>query len=97
MVSYTISYIKNGEEMRIELKKQPAKYLNKCQQKIYDKIYAALVALEDWNGDIKGLEGRKNEYRLKLPPFRIIFTYIKGDDVITVTKIDMRGGAYKKG
>lgn len=83
--------------MRVELKKKAEKYLNKCQKKNYDKINAALIGLEDWDGDIKGLEGRKNEYRLKLPPFRIIFTYVKGEDVITITNIDTRGDAYKKG
>lgn len=83
--------------MHVDLKKQPEKYLSKCQNKIYEKIHAALIGLESWDGDIKKLEGRKNEYRLKLPPFRIIFTYIKGEDVITVTRIDTRGDAYKKG
>jgi len=83
--------------LHVDLKKQPEKYLSKCQNKIYEKIHAALIGLESWDGDIKKLEGRKNEYRLKLPPFRIIFTYIKGEDVITVTRIDTRGDAYKKG
>ena len=85
------------KNLHVDLKKQPEKYLSKCQNKIYEKIHAALIGLESWDGDIKKLEGRKNEYRLKLPPFRIIFTYIKGEDVITVTRIDTRGDAYKKG
>lgn len=83
--------------MQIVLKKQPTKYLNKCSQKTYAKLDKDLSGLEDWEGDIKALQGRKDEYRLKVPPFRIIFTYVKGDDVITVTKIDTRGDAYKKG
>nr|AGS51622.1 hypothetical protein [uncultured bacterium contig00017] len=53
--------------------------------------------MEDWEGDIIGLAGRKNEYRLKIPPYRIIFSYVKGEDIITVTKIDTRGDVYKKG
>lgn len=83
--------------MEIRLKKQPEKYLDKCTKSDYDKIYKALVKLKSWQGDIKRLEGSKNEYRLKIPPFRILFTYIKGDIIITVIKIGTRGDAYKKG
>ena len=83
--------------MEIELRKQPRKYMDKCTRKAYNKLYDALVGLEDWNGDIVELQGRKNEYRLKLPPYRIIFTYVKGGGTITITKIDTRGDAYKKG
>ncbi|MCL2086366.1 MAG: addiction module toxin RelE [Oscillospiraceae bacterium] len=83
--------------MQVKLRKQPDKYLNKCPQNIHNKLINALLGLELWQGDIKRLEGSKNEYRLKIPPFRIIFTYIKGEHVITVTKISTRGDAYKKG
>jgi mRNA-degrading endonuclease RelE of RelBE toxin-antitoxin system len=83
--------------MQVMLKKQPEKYMNKCPKKIFDSLDKALSGLENWEGDIKALQGRKNEYRLKVPPFRIIFRYEKGDSVITVTKIDTRGDAYKKG
>ena len=83
--------------MEVILRKQPEKYLDKCQPKSYEKLQNALLSLKDWGGNIKGLEGRKNEYRLKLPPFRIIFSYVKGEDFITVTKISTRGDVYKKG
>jgi mRNA-degrading endonuclease RelE of RelBE toxin-antitoxin system len=83
--------------MRIELKKQPEKYLDKCTQDDYDKIYNALVKLENLQGDIKKLQGRKDEYRVKIPPYRIIFTYDKVRKVIIVTRIDTRGDVYKKG
>ena len=82
--------------MQIILKKQPEKYLNRWPQNIYEKLNDALIGLEDWEGDIKRLQGRKDEYRLKLPPFRIIFTYAKGEDII-VTRIDTRGTVYKRG
>ena len=83
--------------MEVILQKQPKKYLSKCQPMSCERLQNALLDLEDWEGDIKGLVGRKNEYRLKLPPFRIIFTYVKGEDFIIVTKISTRGDAYKKG
>ncbi len=81
--------------MDVELKKQPKKYMDKCTKKIYNKLYIALIGLEDWEGDIKKLEGKKDEYRLKIPPYRIIFTYVKGDNIITVTRIETRGDVYK--
>ncbi|MCL2071870.1 MAG: addiction module toxin RelE [Oscillospiraceae bacterium] len=84
-------------KMKIKLKKQPEKYLSKCSKSDCDKIHKALLKLESWQGDIKLLEGYKATYRLKIPPFRIIFTYVKGDITITIIKINTRGDAYKKG
>ena len=83
--------------MRIELRKQPQKYMIRCTESAYNKINKALIGLEDWEGDIKELQGGKDEYRLKLPPFRILFKYVKGEEVITVFKIKTRGDVYKKG
>ena len=83
--------------MKIELRKQPEKYLRKCTESDYNKINNALSDLQNLKGDIKKLHGRKDEYRVKLPPLRIIFTYDKVDKVIIVTRIDTRGDAYKKG
>jgi mRNA-degrading endonuclease RelE of RelBE toxin-antitoxin system len=93
-----ILYLHKGVRgMEVKLRKQPQKYLDRLQPRLYDKLNNALRGLEDWEGDIIGLAGRKNEYRLKIPPYRIIFSYAKGEDIITVTKIDTRGDAYKKG
>jgi len=83
--------------MQVELKKQPEKYMIKCTQSDYDKINEALKKLGNLQGDIKKLQGRKNEYRVSIPPYRIIFTYDKANKVIIVTKIDTRGDVYKKG
>ena len=83
--------------MQVILKKQPEKYLSKCPQNTHEKLNGALIGLENWEGDIKKLQGRKDEYRLKLPPFRIIFIYVNGEDIITVTRIDTRGQVYKRG
>ncbi len=82
--------------MHIDLMKQPKKYLSKCTQNDYAKIKKALDGLENLQGDIKKLQGRSDEYRLKIPPFRVIFTYDKATKIITINKIDVRGGAYKK-
>ena len=92
--------------MEVVLKKQPEKYMDKCTQNDYDKIDDALDGLQNLDGDIVKLSGRKNEYRLKIPPFRIIFQIIdvaddtdstKTKKVIVVTRINTRGDVYKKG
>ena len=86
--------------MRIELGKQPKKYMTLCSQRDYDKIIETLDKLENLQGlqgKIKKLQGRKDEYRLSIPPYRIIFKLDKINKVIVVTKIDTRGDVYKKG
>ena len=83
--------------MFIDLNKQSEKYLDKCSQKNYEKITTAIEGLKNLKGDIVKLQGRKDEYRLKIPPYRVIFKYNKESKVITVTRIDTRGDAYKKG
>lgn len=86
--------------MIIELGKQPKKYMTLCNQKDYDKINDTLDKLEkfqDLQGKIKKLQGRKDEYRISIPPFRIIFKVDKTNKKIVITKIDTRGDVYKKG
>ena len=86
--------------MRIELRKQPKKYMALCSQRDYDKINDILTELgngQGLQGKIKKLQGRKDEYRISIPPFRIIFILDKINKMIIVSKIDTRGDAYKKG
>lgn len=83
--------------MHIEIKKQPEKYMDKCTQSDFDKLDNAIEGLRTLQGDIVKLKGRTDEYRLKTPPFRIIFKYCKKKKVIIITKIDTRGDVYKKG
>ena len=87
-----------GEDiMKVELKKQPKKYMEKCLRSDYAKISDALIKLETLQGNIRKMEGSDDEYRVKIPPFRIIFKYDRVNKVILVTKIKTRGDAYKKG
>jgi len=86
--------------MKIELGRQAKKYMAICSQKHYDKIDETLTKLEnfqDLQGKIKKLQGRKDEYRISVPPFRIIFKLDKLSKKIVITKIDTRGDVYKKG
>ena len=84
-------------EIKIELGKQASKYLNKCDAKTYTKLNDALDDLKKLDGDIKRLGGYKDTYRMKIPPYRILFTYEKGSGIIKVIGIYPRGDAYKKG
>lgn len=82
--------------IHIELSKQPKKYLGKCTLSDNRKLCTAIEGLKNLHGDIIRLQGR-DEYRLKLPPYRILFKYNKDDKVITITRINTRGDVYKKG
>jgi len=83
--------------MNIYLSKQAEKYLDKCDTKTYNRLKVAIDALMSFDGDIVKLQGRKDEYRLKKPPYRIIFVYKMGSNNIYIKNIHPRGDAYKKG
>ena len=83
--------------MNITLSKQAEKYLDKCDEKTYARLKSAIDGLKSFDGDIVKLQGRKDEYRLKKPPYRIIFTYKMGSNDILVTHVGPRGDSYKKG
>ena len=81
--------------MKIELGKQPKKFMQKCTPEVYQKINSALDGLEDLKGDIIKMQGTENDYRLKTPPYRILFAWDKPTQKIKVFKIGTRGDVYK--
>ena len=90
-------------EIKVELEKQPVKYLNKCDSKTYNKLMDALEGLKKLDGDIKHLQGTQT-YRLKVKSYRILFTRDIKDSkskekiqVLAVYRIGPRGDVYKKG
>ena len=50
----------------------------------------ALEELAELRGDIVPLAGKKNLFRYKIPQYRIIFEWVKGEIVITVIEINTR-------
>lgn len=48
-------------------------------------------------GDIKALAGTKDEFRLRVGMYRIIYQYATENDtkILMINKIDSRGGVYK--
>ena len=76
--------------MEIRLKKQPQKYLASVDKITRRKLYKALEELAELRGDIVPLAGKKNLFRYKIPQYRIIFEWVKGEIVITVIEINTR-------
>lgn len=72
------------------LKKQPQKYLEKVDGNTYKKLRKALADLQEWKGDIVKLKNSAY-YRLKIPQYRIIFTYDGEINIIFVEEISTRG------
>ena len=76
--------------MEIRLKKQPQKYLAGADEITRKKLYKALDQLSRLEGDIVRLSGTRNRYRYKIPHYRIIFEWEKGEIIITVLEINTR-------
>lgn len=76
--------------MKLKLKKQPQKYLASLDENTRKKIYRALDRLSRLEGDIVPLEGTKHRYRYKIPHYRIVFEWVKGEMIITVIEINTR-------
>ncbi len=79
--------------MNILLEKQARKYLLRLHDPDQSRLEEAIDKLQQLDGNIKHLSGTKNEYRLRVGDYRILFEI--NDDTITVTKIGPRGDVYK--
>jgi len=86
-----------GARVKIAFGKQAEKYLVKCDKKTYDRLKDAIDGLLEGGGDIVKLQGKKDTYRLKKPPYRIIFRVDEKLNIIYIEGIYPRGDAYKKG
>ena len=76
--------------MQIKLTKRAQKYLDSVDANTRNKLYKALDQLSRWEGDIVRLSGTKNRYRYKIAHYRILFTWDKGEIIITVVEINTR-------
>ena len=76
--------------MEVKLKKQPQKYLASADERTRKRLYKALDQRSRLEGNIVPLEGKKNRYRYKIPHYRIIFEWVKGEIIITVIEINTR-------
>ena len=76
--------------MKIELKKQPLKYIQSVDENTRRKLWKALDQISRLEGDIKPLKGKPNQYRYKIAHYRIVFEWYKGKILITVIEINTR-------
>jgi len=84
--------------MKIQYSKQAIKYLDKCDPQTYARLTDAIEGLLAGRGDIVKLQGRQDDlYRLKKPPYRIIFRVDATLNEIYIEGVYPRGDAYKKG
>lgn len=80
--------------MKLVIDAQPLKYLERLNEPMKGRLFAALERLEREppEGDIKKLSG-SGHYRLRVGGYRVIF-YME-EKTIIVSKIAPRGQAYK--
>ena len=76
--------------IKINYKKQPAKYLSKVDSITFKKLKKALEGLEELKGDIVKIKNSNHYYRLKIPQYRIIFEYDGEINIISVEEINTR-------
>ncbi|NYB72863.1 MULTISPECIES: type II toxin-antitoxin system RelE/ParE family toxin [Sedimentibacter] len=76
--------------MKLNYSKDAIKFLKKQNKIISTRIIESINRLP--SGDVKKLQG-KEEYRLRVGSFRIVFT--KEDNELYIKKIDNRGQVYK--
>lgn len=78
---------------KIKIRPKALKFIEK-QDKIQRlRIYKAIYNLP--NGDVKKLVGCKNEYRLRIGDYRIIYQLNQNELIILVSKADNRGQIYR--
>lgn len=78
----------------IELSKLARKFIEKQPKPNQVRILTAISKLP-LEGDIKTLSGKKDNYRLRVGDFRIIYTVQNDILLITVVNIGNRGQIYK--
>lgn len=78
---------------KIKIRPRALKFIEKQDKYQRLRIYKAIYNLP--NGDIKKMVGCKNEYRLRIGNYRIIYEQIQNEFIILITKAENRGQIYK--
>jgi mRNA interferase RelE/StbE len=86
--------------MKVKYHPKAEKFLKSRNEPDYSRLKKALDGLgkEPPQGDIRPLEGYKDEFRLRKGFYRALFHYDideNGDKIILIDHIDIRGQAYK--
>ncbi|MGQ9558559.1 MAG: type II toxin-antitoxin system RelE family toxin [Desulfurispora sp.] len=88
-----------GSIYKVVLSHNAERYLGRLDRKTQKRIVFALRRLAsnplDNQLDIKPLRGRAGEYRLRIGPYRIIYTLQRDVLLVYVVYIGTRGDVYK--
>jgi len=82
---------------KVFLHKRVVKFLNKLDERRKGNVLNVLKSLEKFpliRADIKKIGERT--YRMRIGEIRVIFDYIKDENVVFVKFVDFRGRVYKK-
>ena len=77
----------------IKIRPKALKFIEKQDRFQRIRIYKAIYNLP--NGDVKKMAGCKNEYRLRVGNYRIIYEQNQNQFTILITKAENRGQIYK--
>ena len=77
------------------IKKPAKKFIDRLPKSEQSRIVAAIEKLPD-EGDIKPLHGHDNLYRLRVGPYRLIYSVDNGKLIVYVADADNRGDIYKR-
>ncbi len=79
---------------KIKIRPKAIKFIEKQDKLQRKRIYEAIYNLP--NGDVKKMVGCKNEYRLRVGDYRIIYEMNNQNEIIIlITKVNNRGQIYK--
>ena len=78
---------------KIKIRPKALKFIEKQDRFQRIRIYKAIYNMP--NGDIKKMAGGKNEYRLRVGNYRVIYEQIEKEFIILITKAENRGQVYK--
>lgn len=80
---------------RFVIKKPAKKFIDGLPMNERQRIVDAIERLPD-NGDIKRLRGHDNLFRLRIGPYRVLYTVDDGELVIYVIDAGSRGQIYNR-
>lgn len=78
---------------KIKIRPKALKFIEKQDRFQRIRIYKAIYNLP--NGDVKKMAGCKDEYRLRVGNYRIIYEQNQNEFIILITKAENRGQIYK--
>lgn len=78
---------------KIKIRPKALHFIEKQDKSQRIRLYKAIYNLP--NGDVKKLVGCKNDYRLRVGNYRIIYELDNEELIILITKANNRGQIYK--